>query len=116
MPGASGPRLSLLWAQDFKARYSHRITQREQPLQHSCHLQLLKWAFNGTHANESYVFSCLSILISPVKTGTLAKRREKLVELPGIAPGSSSVITRTIYRHSRRTDKDNIGMIDVNLK
>jgi hypothetical protein len=79
-------------------------------------LQLLRWAFNGTQANESYVFSCLSILISPVKTGTLAKRREKLVELPGIAPGSSSVITRTIYRHSWQASETNIGMIDVNLK
>lgn len=32
-----------------------------------------------------------------------------MVEAPGTAPGSTTLIPRTVYRHSRRTSPPNIG-------
>jgi len=34
-----------------------------------------------------------------------------MVEAPGTAPGSTTLIPRTVYRHSRRTSPTNIGRV-----
>ena len=56
-----------------------------------------------------------SILVRPL--GLRAERcGGEMVEAPGTAPGSETLISRGVYRHSRFPDRTNIGALRGNLK
>ena len=64
--------------------------------------------------DKEYVFTRLSMLIGPM---LFAITRRRLVEPPGIAPGSSPFITRSFMPIVRANpDTANIGMNDVGGK
>jgi|GEM_PF-2230098 len=60
---------------------------------------------------ESQSFTTLVDPISPPEQPALKliKRWLELVEAPGTAPGSETIIPKNVYRHSRLPDELNIG-------
>jgi hypothetical protein len=84
-----------------------------------CRWQLQVWPGNGgTMPSESKTpLPRASSLFRPhTETSGLSIPREKMVEAPGTAPGSATLIPSSIYRHSRRTDRPNIGDPGVGWK
>ena len=51
---------------------------------------------------------------SPPWRAVARRSRLKLVEAPGTAPGSATLITSDVYRHSRQADEMNIGIFAEN--
>src|ERR1700733_5931649 len=69
-------------------------------------LALVIWPDNGgTMPSERYAFTAR---VEPVSPPWCPRRA--MVEAPGTAPGSTTLIPRTVYRHSRRTSSGNIGI------
>jgi hypothetical protein len=64
---------------------------------------------------EKRVFTTRVEPVSPPYRPPLEKGRE-LVEAPGTAPGSTTLMPRTVYRHSRQADDRNIGHPKPNCK
>ena len=57
---------------------------------------------------DGFAFTTRVEPISPPQiAGT--KAGEKLVEAPGTAPGSATLISQAVYRHSRLPDEADIG-------
>ncbi len=63
---------------------------------------------------EKQVFTRASILFRPHEPRAAALGG--LVEAPGTAPGSASLIAQAVYRHSRLTGIDNIERFAANSK
>jgi hypothetical protein len=56
-------------------------------------------------------------LVDPVSPPSIPlHERERMVEAPGTAPGSDTLMPRGVYRHSRFPDTPYIGVRRVNLK
>jgi hypothetical protein len=51
-----------------------------------------------------------SILFRPLKRPALRPAGKKVVEAPGTAPGSATLISHNVYRHSRLPDPLNISL------
>jgi antitoxin YefM len=62
----------------------------------------------GTIPGKNRAFTTLVDPISPPSTPP-PKERRKMVEAPGTAPGSETLMPRGVYRHSRFPDLANIG-------
>src|SRR5258707_6766083 len=62
----------------------------------------------GTIPSKNRAFTTLVDPGSPPSTPS-PKVRRKMVEAPGTAPGSETLIPRGVYRHSRFPDDSNIG-------
>ena len=119
------PAWPLDGSQDFKCeilalRYAARATSSEK-------LSLATIQFqpnNGGKPGENIVFRRSSILFRPRRSPPPAPRRwsvaaprRVLVEPPGTAPGSDTLITRVIYRHSPLARaKWNIRLLGKELK
>ncbi len=76
------------------------------------HWHLCVWPDNGgTMPGESHVFTTRVDPVSPPESPRRnAGRRRGLVEAPGTAPGSATLIPHHVYRHSRFPDTLNIGI------
>ena len=59
----------------------------------------------GTMPGKKFVFTTRVEPVSP----PFAPTTGPLVEAPGTAPGSTTLIPRTVYRHSRQAGRTNIG-------
>jgi len=65
--------------------------------------------------SEKHVFTRASILVRPLNLPA-SPLAGNLVEAPGTAPGSASVITHAVYRHSRFPDTLDIAIAVLTLK
>jgi len=54
--------------------------------------------------SESYIFTTRVDPISPPRVPPENRSAGELVEAPGTAPGSATLIPCSIYRHSRQAD------------
>lgn len=91
MPGA--PRTALIaYAATASASLSLALVERPDN--------------GGTMPSEKSVFTAR---VEPVSPPCARRSAGWMVEAPGTAPGSTTLIPRTVYRHSRRTSPANIG-------
>ena len=83
-----------------------------------CRWQLCVWPGNGgTMPGENYPFTTR---VEPVSPPYWAREADgparKMVEAPGTAPGSATLIPSSVYRHSRQAGRPNIGALPPLLK
>src|SRR5579863_8187984 len=76
-------------------------------------LALVEWPDDGgTMPGKRWVFTTRVEPVSPPHPA----QRGQLVEAPGTAPGSTTLIPRTVYRHSRQTGRGNIVRSEADWK
>ena len=90
------------------------LFRRQQRVQRRYRWHLCVALYGGTMPGKNRAFTTLVDPVSPPSI-PLAER-ERMVEAPGTAPGSDTLMPRGVYRHSRFPDAPYIGVRRGNLK